>query len=151
MGVKGEERRSTLREDMERIVTPFLVERWEEELTAADRWEEFRDVTEGMREGFSLGLEDFYLTRTFVPPNHAKEPEHLEFIEKQYGEEIEMGRLSKGYTREEIENEIGMWLEITSPGGLRLFCRVFPDGADERHRAETREAEDYDGPFFSEE
>ncbi len=89
------------------IVTPFIADEWEAALREAGRWEEFQDVPDGMRRGFSLGLDDFRLDRTYIPPNHAKTPEHLEFIEKQYEEELRLGRLVGPFTREELEGKIG--------------------------------------------
>lgn len=99
-------------EDFFTVRTPFKADEWEAAMKSAGIYEEFADVPMGMREGFSLGLEGIALTQTFTPPNHAKIPEHLEFIEKQYGDEIALGRLSKGYTKEQLESRIGQFARL---------------------------------------
>ncbi|KAF5387867.1 hypothetical protein D9615_000290 [Tricholomella constricta] len=47
--------------------------------------------------GFSLGLENFVLDHTFLPPNHYKSQLHHDFIIQKYAEEIRLGRVSPGY------------------------------------------------------
>lgn len=93
--------------DLHPMSTPLDGEALESALREFGLWEEFRDVVDGIRNGFSMGLRGVSLDRTFTPPNHTKVPEHLDFIASKYAEELALGRISGPYTREQLESLIG--------------------------------------------
>lgn len=73
---------------------------------------EYSDIPAGIKDGFLTGLEYYYLIQTFAPPNHCINYEHLEFLNMKYGEEIDKGRLSQGYTPKELYNLIGKYWKL---------------------------------------
>ncbi len=75
---------------------------------------DYKDILAGIKNGFLIGLEQYYLTHTFTPPNHCINDEHLDFLNSKYGEEIDKGRLSQGYTLEELYKLIGEYPQSTS-------------------------------------
>lgn len=130
------------------IVTPFKADAWREELEKAGALEEFEDIPRGIRDGFSIGLDDVYLDRTFIPPNHAREPEHLAFIEKKYGEEMALGRLSKGFSPEELESRIGEQFVTwgTSVDAFAGYFRTAPMNVVEQRPGKMRITTDHSFP-----
>ena len=96
-----------LRDDLRRIVTRLRPDIFEAFLAQAGVAEQFHDVVIGLREGFTLGLENFSLSRSYTPDNHAKLPHEIDFINSKYAEEIALGRISQGYSLEEIESVVG--------------------------------------------
>jgi hypothetical protein len=62
-----ERRAAALGNDLTRIVTRLLSNAWEKFLADAGVLEEFREVPKGLRCGFTLGLEEFSLSRSFYP------------------------------------------------------------------------------------
>ncbi len=99
-------RRSML-EDPFPIVMPFQHWVWKSMLEDAGILNEYTDIPAGIEHGFLTGLENFNLTQTFAPKNHCSEPEHLSFLHEKYSEEIQLGRLSRGYEPEELQALIG--------------------------------------------
>jgi len=91
------------------IVTKLNPDAWARLLEEAGVLEEFREIPKGLREGFLVGLEDFTLSKSHVNDNHFSSPEHLDFIRSKYGDEVALGRLSRGYTPQELENLIGFF------------------------------------------
>ncbi len=94
-------------EDVFLITTPFHYWAWEELLESAGTLQEFADIPAGIRYGFLIGLEDYYLLETFAPPNHCTTNEHLEFLNEKYNEEMAKKHLSKGYEPEQLYRLIG--------------------------------------------
>lgn len=54
-------------------------------------------VPEGLRSGFSIGLDSFSLSSSFSPPNHFHSPEAHAFVVSKYSQEISLGRVSLGF------------------------------------------------------
>ncbi|THU97007.1 hypothetical protein K435DRAFT_857992 [Dendrothele bispora CBS 962.96] len=57
-------------EDVYPIRTRLRHEAWSELLTWSSGLEKFAKVPEGLRDGFFIGVEDYALTHTHIPPNH---------------------------------------------------------------------------------
>lgn len=83
-------------------------------------------MPKGLRFGFSIGLDNFTLSHTFIPPNQYTLPEHHEFLISKYSKEMQLGRISKGYTPDELEALIGPFrtapisIATSSAGKLRV-------------------------------
>ncbi|KAF5384067.1 hypothetical protein D9615_003233 [Tricholomella constricta] len=90
-------RNDVLRELHFPVSTPLKHARWTALLDETGGLPQFAEVPIGLRDGFSLGLEDFSLDHTFSPPNHYRSPEHHAFVIHKYAEEIRLGRVSPGY------------------------------------------------------
>ncbi len=85
--------------------------------------EDYKDILAGIKNSFLIGLEQYYLTHTFAPPNHCINGEHLEFLNSKYGEEIDKGRLSQGYTPKELYKLIGEYPQSTSQNPPSDTCK----------------------------
>jgi hypothetical protein len=123
-----------LLDDIFPIVTSFKHEVWSMELHKANAPVRFLEVPKGLQFGFTVGLQDFTLTATFSPPNHASSSLHEEFLYEKYSKEILLGRISQGYEPDVLESLIGPYrtapLGVTdSAGKLRVIVdHSFPDG-----------------------
>ena len=115
--------------------TRLKAEVWEEFLREAECLEEFHDIPDGIRNGFKVGLEQYEPTKTFIPDNHYILPHHAEHIRQKRDEEIQLGRISQGYTPTELERLIGHFRTaplsvIEKPGKLRtIINHSYPDKA----------------------
>lgn len=115
--------RSTLKSELFPIVTPFKHWVWRDYLEDAGVLDQFADIplgeldvviqdmfsrfSTGIENGFFMGLENYKLAKSFIPPNHYNDPAHHEFLVKKYGEEITAHRLSPGYEPAFLESLIG--------------------------------------------
>ena len=114
---------------------PLKAEAWEELLREADGLEELPEIPEGIRRGFKIGLEHYQLMKTFIPENHYTLPHHLEHICQKQDEEIELGRITKGYTLEELKALVGHFCTvplsvIEKPSKLQtIINHSYPDQA----------------------
>ena len=121
--------------ELPRFSTRLKADAWEELLTEADGLEEFPEIPDGIRQGFKIGLEHYQLTKTYIPENHYTLPHHLEHIRQKRDEEIALGRISRGYTPEELEALVGHFRTaplsvIEKPGKLRtIINHSYPDRA----------------------
>lgn len=108
-------------EDIFPIVTKLKADAWEIALKHAGLYDEFNDIPVGLREGFPCGLENFSLACTFIPLNHYTSEEDEEFVATKYAEEIELGRISKGYNPDFLFSLIGHFrtapLAVIDQGG----------------------------------
>lgn len=129
------------RSDLFPIVTRLRADEWEQTLRVTGLWGEFQDIPEGLRRGFSIGLDNFTLASTYIPENHYTLPEHHEFLLSKYSKEIAAGRISRGYTPSELFSLIGHF--CTAPisiaegkaGKLRVVVNFsYPRHASRRKR-----------------
>jgi hypothetical protein len=89
------------------IVTSFRPDVWEEELQRAGAPQHLREVPKGLRDGFTVGLENFTLRSSFIPKNHSSASEHESFLLQKYDSEISAGRVSRGYSLAALEELMG--------------------------------------------
>lgn len=112
---------TALTEDVFPIVTKLKADAWEIALRDAGLLDEFIDIPLGLRDGFLCGLENFSLACTFIPPNHFTSAEDEDFVAMKYAEEIELGRISRGYDPDFLFSLIGHFrtapLAVIDQGG----------------------------------
>jgi hypothetical protein len=114
-------------DDIYPIVTRLKPDAWEAALKDAGVFEQFSDIPEGLRKGFLCGLERFSLASTFIPDNHYTSEHDESFIISKYAEEIELGRVSKGYDPAHLFSLIGHYRTAPlavieqSPGKFRVI------------------------------
>lgn len=89
------------------IVTRLRHTAWHDTLLSLHLLNCYSDIPLGLEHGFLMGLEHFGLVNTATPPNHFKLPEHALFVRSKYQEEIELGRISRGYERDELQRLVG--------------------------------------------
>ncbi|KAL0058364.1 hypothetical protein AAF712_014968 [Marasmius tenuissimus] len=70
------------------IVTSFKHEAWSELLGSLGLLLEFVDIPKGIQEGFLIGLENYHLNCTFIPPNHF----HTDFEAEYMSVEVQQDR-----------------------------------------------------------
>lgn len=97
------ERKRVLLESLFPVSTPLHADRWETALRQAKVLDKFAEVPEGLRNGFSVGLDSFGINNSFIPPNHYKSADAHDFIITKYSKEIELGRVSPGFSPEQAE------------------------------------------------
>jgi len=89
------------------IVTRLKWSAWTATLAKHDLLLSFGDIPIGLQYGFLTGLERYIITQTFTPPNHYKTDEHHKFVSDKYAEEIALGRISRGYPPNLLQQYIG--------------------------------------------
>ncbi|KIL56633.1 hypothetical protein M378DRAFT_39569, partial [Amanita muscaria Koide BX008] len=89
------------------IVTRLKWSAWEAILATHNLLHTFGDIPIGLQYGFLMGLERYIIIKTYSPPNHYKTSEHHEFVKTKYAEEIELGRISRGYPCDLLQRYIG--------------------------------------------
>lgn len=117
-------RTTTARTELLKIVTPLRWQAWEEELGNAGVLEEFRDVVHNMRLGFPSGVSSTIL-HTFTPPNHASACNNPIPIQEYIDKELENGRYTGPFTKQELENIIGPFRSsplgaVPKPGSSKI-------------------------------
>jgi hypothetical protein len=65
-------RRDAQRKEIFPISTPFIIPKWEAVVKECGLEHTFADVIYGLHNGFSLGLEDFNVQKTFSPDCHER-------------------------------------------------------------------------------
>jgi hypothetical protein len=109
------------------IVTRLKASAWEAALIDAGIYEQYGNIPTGLREGFLCGLENFSLSCTSIPDNHYTSKDEEDYVIRKYAEEIELGRVSRGYKPEELYALIGHFRTAPlavieqSPGKLRVI------------------------------
>jgi hypothetical protein len=96
------------------VVTPLLADKWERELQNLDLFNQFQDVTYGIRHGFDLGVHRLIM-ETHTPRNHRSATENPEAINQHISTELGAGRISGPFEQRELERQIGPFR--TSPLG----------------------------------
>ncbi|KIL63349.1 hypothetical protein M378DRAFT_79904, partial [Amanita muscaria Koide BX008] len=89
------------------IVTRLKWTAWDTILAKHNLSSIFGDITIGLQFGFLMGLKRYLISDTFTPPNHYRTSEHHEFVLSKYAEEIDLGRISRGYSSEFLQRCIG--------------------------------------------
>lgn len=104
----------------------LIPDEWERLLKESDAPEKYAGIPKGLREGFSIGLDNYTLSSTFIPPNHFKTKQHAQIIREKFASEIALGRISHGFTPRELQSQIGnfttapMAIVEQRPGKFRI-------------------------------
>ncbi|KAF7334414.1 putative reverse transcriptase domain protein [Mycena venus] len=100
--------RDALATELLPIVTPLVADRWEHWIARMGVTREFADVPEGIRNGFSHGIDpDLRATKTFIPKNLTSALEHPDVIDAYLAKEQHLGRISPPYDPTLLEQIIG--------------------------------------------
>ncbi|KIL54647.1 hypothetical protein M378DRAFT_18694 [Amanita muscaria Koide BX008] len=89
------------------VVTRLRWTAWEAILAKHNLSSTFGDITISLQFGFLMGLERYFITNTFTPPNHYRTVEHHDFVLSKYAEEIDLGQISRGYPPDFLQQCIG--------------------------------------------
>jgi len=87
--------------------TRLIPEAWEQLLRESNAPQKFSGIPEGLTNGFRIGLDNFSLTATYIPPNHFKTEQHANVIREKFAQEMELGRISRPFHPDELEAQIG--------------------------------------------
>ncbi|RXW23127.1 hypothetical protein EST38_g2722, partial [Candolleomyces aberdarensis] len=98
---------STNSDILNRICTPYVADAFN---SLFDKFptlrEEFPHLTQKLREGFPMGVFP-ELTETVIFPNNKSINQHMDFVDQYFKEEVESGRMSGPYSKEELEGILG--------------------------------------------
>ncbi|RXW11908.1 hypothetical protein EST38_g13947 [Candolleomyces aberdarensis] len=98
---------STNSDILNRICTPYVADAFD---SLFDKFptlrEEFPHLTQKLREGFPMGVFP-ELTETVIFPNNKSINQHMDFVDQYFKEEVESGRMSGPYSKEELEGILG--------------------------------------------
>lgn len=101
-------------------IARLLPDEWEHLLRESDTPQKFAGIPKGLREGFSISLDKYTLSSTYIPPNHFKSKQHVQIIHEKIASEIVLGRISRGFTPEELQSQIGNF--TTTPMAVVEQC-----------------------------
>lgn len=126
--------------------TRLIPDEWERLLAESGAPQKYTGIPKGLREGFYIGLEKFTLSSTYIPPNHFRTEQHAQIIREKFTSEIALGRISQGFTPEELQLQIGnfttapMAVVEQCPGKFRIVidhsfpkCPLPPSLSHETH------------------
>jgi hypothetical protein len=105
----------TTRQDLFPIVTPLRWQRWEAALAEAGLAEEFRDIINGIRFSFRIGV-SCRIDSVYSPDNHRSALKNADFISSQIEKEIQAGCYSMPLSPDEFLATYGPYR--TSPLGV---------------------------------
>lgn len=94
-----------LRENTSRVVTPYKWPAWEVYLESAGLYEQYRDVVDGIRNGFNIHFPP--ITRSQLPHNGGSIRKFREHFNNIVANELAKGRYTGPFTQAEIEDRIG--------------------------------------------
>ncbi|RXW17779.1 hypothetical protein EST38_g8069 [Candolleomyces aberdarensis] len=98
---------STNPDILNRICTPYVADAFD---SLFDKFptlrQEFPHLTQKLREGFPMGVFPD-LTETVIFPNNKSINQHTDFVDQYFKEEVESGRMSGPYSKEELEGILG--------------------------------------------
>jgi len=138
-----------------RFSTRLIPEAWERLLRESNAPEKFAGIPKGLIEGFRIGLDNFTLASTYIPPNHFRTEEHANVIRAKFAQEMDLGRISHPFHPDELQAQIGhfttapMAIVEQRPGKFRIvidhsfprktlppdFPRVIPSPPSDEHPA----------------
>lgn len=103
--------------DPRRVVTPIKVEKLKTVLDEKQMLSKWSHIIHGLEHGFDIGLDTAaVITETFIPGNHSTVNIDPTFISEYINGELEAGRYSGPYNKDQLEHLIGPFR--SSPLGL---------------------------------
>jgi hypothetical protein len=109
------EQRSAAASDLYRVITPYNAEAFHRALDTAGLTSRYPNLVIDIQQGSPIG-NPLPVTETFVPPNMKSALEHPQFIDQHITEEVEAGRMSGPYTRDETHHIFGGHFQTTPLG-----------------------------------
>ncbi|PPR01104.1 hypothetical protein CVT24_000412 [Panaeolus cyanescens] len=123
------------------VVTCLVADAWELALIQAGKFDEFRDIPDGIRNGFDLGTRSATPSVTYIPPNHTSAISHPNAVISNIHTELANRRYTGPFSPDRLENLIGPFR--TSPLG------VVPKNGSDQFRLVQNFSFPYDDPLVS--
>ncbi|PPQ83419.1 hypothetical protein CVT24_005588 [Panaeolus cyanescens] len=121
------------------IITCLIADAWELALNNAGKLDEFKDVPNGIRNGFDLGTSSAIPSSTYIPPNHSSATSHPDAVLSNIHNELANRRYTGPFSPDRLENLIGPFR--TSPLG------VVPKNGSNQFRLVQNFSYPYDDPL----